>query len=197
MEVLSACPVVRDEVMRLWEEVKVGGERRLEAFERRVLWLRESSTEIFLHHRGVDVDKLVTFNDWDGFLTSLEAAFGEAKKVRRKFRIKPGDELCVVARTTITDEPRLPALHPEAVRWNEGAQRKKYLYIERELRWLTSDQPAGEYAFGGGHYYPRLENVGIELRSTKVGTRMDAVTKRWIARRRECASALAAASVAP
>jgi len=36
-EKYSTCPVVRDEVIRLWDEVTVGGVRRLVPFEQRVV----------------------------------------------------------------------------------------------------------------------------------------------------------------
>ena len=65
--------VVRTESMKLWVHVDVGNACQFVPFEKRILWLRESSTILRLVHDDVEVDEsLKQFSDHYGFLTSLE-----------------------------------------------------------------------------------------------------------------------------
>jgi hypothetical protein len=173
--------------MKLWEEVRVGGSRKLIPFERRILWIRESSTELTLVHRGAEIDRLATFNDWYGFLTSLENG-SEAKSFAKKYKIQSGDVLQISACCTITDTPHLPDESPDGLKWNETAQRKKYIALERDKHdWKTSDVPAGEYAFGDGQYYPRLESIEVAKLEGVLLPPLPASAKRWIEKQREAA----------
>ena len=58
----SLCPVVRDEVMKLFDRVEVNGKTMFIPFERRILWIRESEAKIMWRHDddlvGVESERL-------------------------------------------------------------------------------------------------------------------------------------------
>jgi hypothetical protein len=184
MQILTSCPVVRDEVTKLWMEVQVPGKRELFAFERRILWIRESSTKLVLQHRGAHVDDVVTFNDFYGFLTSLDH---DPSEYFKRFKILPGDALQLVATTTITDSPHLPDESDDALRWNADANRKKYLAIDRDKWWLTSNVSAGENCFVEP-WYPRLGAIEVaRLENVVLAPKLPANVKKWIQEQRAAA----------
>lgn len=90
----------------------------------------------------------MTFSDWYGFLTSLEAAIDECRRLARNYDLQPNDALHITQTTTIRDVPHLPVID----------SRKKYLPVDRDQRFATSDQPAGQYVGGSGPYYPWLRD---------------------------------------
>ena len=183
MQVLSCCPVVRTETMKLWTEVAVPGKRELFPFERTILWVRESSTELRLMHRGIEIASAGTYNDYYGFLTSLDCR--EGKDCFKRYGLKRGDTLQLVATTTITDEPLLEDTSRDAVDWNKTAQRKKYLAIDSSTWWFTSNEPAGKNCFGGP-WYPRLQPIEVaKLDNIVLGPGLPATAKKWVKEQRE------------
>lgn len=178
MQVLSCCPVVRKETMKLWIEIDVPGRRELVQFEREILWIRESSTELRLIHRGAEIAHAGSYNDFCGFLTSLENR--EGKDCFRRYKLKPGDTLQLVAACTITDTPHLEDKSPDAIEWNKEAQRKKYQAIGRDKWWFVSNEPAGKNAFGGP-WYPRLEEIEVaKLENIVLGPGLPEVARKWV-----------------
>lgn len=136
----SSCPIVRDELMTLWESVEAGGGTQLIQFQKRILWLRESETQIVLRWDGQDFKEKYTFNDWYGYLTSLEGAIGYdiAKAVEADVKIK--------------DIPVLEDDTREGKEWNarKGLKRQyRLIYCGHPdyRQWFTSDKRGeGQYA---------------------------------------------------
>jgi len=154
---LSSCPVIRDELMTLWERVEVARETKLFPFQQRILWLRESEAKVGLWHRGIHVLDWSTLNDWNGYLTSLEAAVRETPGIAKRYKLKRGDALSINIELTIKDVPVLPDLSPNGVEWNRDAFRKRYNYVPSYYNggkwWWLSDDPGDNR---------RLEPVAVD-----------------------------------
>lgn len=187
MQILSCCPVVRNETMTLWVEIDVPGRRELVPFEREILWIRESSTELRLVHRGAEIVQDGSYNDFYGFLTSLENR--EGKDLFRRYKIKRGDTLQLVATTTITDAPHLEDKSPDAVEWNKTVQRKKYQAIDRDKWWFTSNVSTEKDCFGNP-WYPRLQEIEVaKLENVVLGPALPAAAKKWVREQRAAVGA--------
>jgi hypothetical protein len=170
----SICHVVRDETMRLFERVEVGGRELMLAFEQRVLWLRESETKIMLRHDGQDVDERSTLSDFYGYLVGLEAAVMDAAAIAARFRIGFGDRLSVDLDLTITDRPVMVDESQEAkdaaARWKGETYRKSYLRVpgySSSKSWFLSDKK------DESGYIPTLESVKFLEKKSIYSTRRD------------------------
>ena len=151
--VWSFCPIVRDEVLSLYEHVVVGGVGRLEQFERRILWLRESEAEVTLYHKGLNIDRQCTLMDY-GLLSSLERAIqGEVPTVAKRLRIERGDALTVDVDVVIFEDPVMIDESPDGQKHNAKWDRKQYIAVPRD-KWYTSDQRIDPTCDWSG--YPRL-----------------------------------------
>lgn len=89
----SMCPVVRDEVLHLFERVEVGGKERFLPFDQRVLWIRKSETQIVLRWDGQTLDEKSTLNDFYGYLdlritdtAVLECTDSEAREDAERYK---------------------------------------------------------------------------------------------------------------
>jgi hypothetical protein len=141
---LSGCPIVRDEVLTLYERVEVMREQKFFPFEQRILWLRESEAKVTLSHRGVHIDDVQTLNDWSGYLTSIETAIKDTAKLAKHYKIKRGDALSIDIALKITDLPVVLDTSLEGERWNKDSWRKRYkcvpsYYNGGKWWWLSAD----------------------------------------------------------
>lgn len=126
----------------MFQRVNVAGQDKFVPFEQTILWLRESSTKIVLRHDDVEVNDGSTFNDFYGYLTSLEGAVkDEVKKNANHYRVGRGDRLSVdldieiIEVAVMLTESELPDA--------QNAYKNAYLQIEwHKCRWYTSDVPA-------------------------------------------------------
>lgn len=110
--VFSAAPVVAREKARLVRRVPGATpvEDRLELFEEELVWLRETEASLTLLHRGVEVKSLAAFNDYYGFLRSVDAALEAIPGFCGHYRITPDSELALQLDLIVTDSCVLPAL---------------------------------------------------------------------------------------
>lgn len=179
MKIYSTCPVVRTETMKLWQQVTVAGKSQMVSFEREIAWLRDSDTKITIEHRGVLVDTGPTLNDFGGgYLVSLEAAAGEAKRIARKLKIRRGDVLAIVANLAIVETPVMIDTSTEAISRNSRCASKQYQRVERD--WYTNTEFSPETG------WPRLESIEIEtLRVDITNGKLGVATKRWLEERRK------------
>jgi len=181
--IYSRCPVIRTERMTLWQQVQVAGATRMISFEREIIWLRESETEMVLEHRGEHVAGLCTLGDHGGFMTSLEIAVRESKRFREQYKIEPGDSLQITAIVIVKDRPVAADTSDEAANWNAGHEVKQYRYVEKD--WFTSEHFSKETGWS------RLEPVEVDsLRLNITDGKLGRAAK-WIAKMREKAAAVA------
>jgi len=103
------CPVVRDETIKLFERVAIGGKPRFFPFEQRVLWLRESDAKIVLRWDGEDLDDQCTLCDFYGYLTAFEEAIkNDGAKIVRAMKLTKEDRLSVDIHLKVIDHAVLP-----------------------------------------------------------------------------------------
>lgn len=178
----SSCPIVRAEVLSLFERVEVAGKYRMLPFENRILWLRQSEAKIVLrHHDGIEITTGATLNDWYGFLSSLKnGVTTEVAGIAQKLNIGKGDRLSVDVDLIITDTPVLPDESLEAKederRYKGQAYRKSYVnvpsYYNGGKYWHTSDVFDKD-----GALPPRLEAVTYLEREAMFSTARSGVCK--------------------
>lgn len=160
--VYSTCPVVRADDMTLFERVEVGGTQRFIPFDRRVLWLRQSEAPIVLRHRGRVIREESEFNDFYGYLTSVEAAIKDVWRMAKGWAIQAGDALSVDIDVTIYHSPVLPDNSQEAKTENATTCRKQYRAVGKD--WFMSAAPDED-----GHH-ARLTRQVVVARSTVYST---------------------------
>lgn len=151
-------PVVRTETLKLFEFVEAGGTHQLIQFEREIVWIRESTTQVMLRLDSFDVDESSTFTDFYGFLTSLTGAItDDVKRMANHWKLKQGERFAVELDTVITDLPLLPCNEKPFA----GRTAYRSLYGKR---WLTSDVPAKVWEDGIKEYASLKE---IEVANVK------------------------------
>jgi hypothetical protein len=161
---MDRSPISKIETLQLWQHAEVGGAIALVPFVREITWRRESETVCKLLHRGAEVDTLKTFNDFYGYLTSLESAAEYAPHDLKRMRIQKGDKLQIVAVTSIHECPY-------------------YGKKDAPREWYTSNTPLpcndDEFSV---RVYPRLEPKFIETCSIVLGPtkKLSAFARRWI-----------------
>lgn len=186
-ETFSTCPVVRTELMKLFERVTFGGDVRLLEFEKEILWLRESNTMVELWWDDTIISAHGTLNDWYGFLSSATTAVDEiTANLVHKLKLEQSDRLAVVSTVLIMDTPVLRATSQEAIAWNLRAQRKKYLSIYGQP-WFTSDKT--ENADGVFVGLPSLKPIAVPNGKFIYSTRNPdrAALNAWIAEHKKAA----------
>jgi hypothetical protein len=194
----SICPVIRDEEMRLFERFVVGDTFQFLPFTKRILWLRESETKIVLRHDENVLSNRSTLNDFYGYLTSLEEAVKDAKRLANEFAIGVGDRLSVDLFLQISEIPVMEDASKNDFAGAKNAYGKQWLsvpsYGNGQRWWYLSDQPDTENCL------PRLESV-IVLEALVYSTRrhqtgkMPKALTAWIEAERK--SALAKNKIAP
>lgn len=145
----SRGPVIKRETMQLFERATIAGQLQFVPFEREILWVRESSAKVYLRHRGVEISPLATFNDFYGYLTSVQHAVLEAPRYHEQFKIQQDDALTIEIELSVCDRPLLEDTSPAGVEHNRQWARRQYLASDHG--WYTSDQPRDDGR------YPRLE----------------------------------------
>ncbi|HEX8915979.1 MAG TPA: hypothetical protein VF796_26770 [Humisphaera sp.] len=141
----SQCPVVRRGPLALREPVTVGGEYRLLPFEREVLWLRETRSEIRLAHRGVTIDEQGARNDFYGLCSSVREAVTDCVAYAGRAKIDATATLDVVVDVRVLETPVLADASAEAVEENErrrarGSAVVRYRSVP-DRAWYVGDEP--------------------------------------------------------
>lgn len=180
--IYSRGPVIRTERLTLWEQVQVAGATRMISFDRDIVWLRQSETQMVLEHRGAEVASLCTLSDFYGFLSCLEHSCKEAKRFREQYKIKSGDALKIMALTTVADRPVVADTSDEAVNRNATSEVKQYRWVDRD--WFTSEHFSKETGWS------RLEPVEVDsLRVDVTDGKLGTATQLWIEKMRNGVSA--------
>lgn len=111
----SSCPIARRSHETFVEWSTIGGERRRFEFNREVLWLQESESQIRFVHGGQVLKECSTYNDYYGYLTSADSLDKEAVREAQAYGITRQSTLVleVVARVFQTPviETEEAALH--------------------------------------------------------------------------------------
>lgn len=169
---MTSCPIVRDETVRLFERIEVGGKTQFVPFEQRVLWLRRSETTLRLVHKGNVVKDCAGLNDFYGFLTSIESVPGDdGPRLINAYGLDGESPLTLEADVVITDSPVLCLRDGEDRYYDEykGKVGWKQPYAEVPSYhnggkwWYTSDQPKDPADPHSGR--PALEPITFEVRS--------------------------------
>jgi len=146
--ITTSCPIIRDEVMALFERVEVNGSTQFIPFEQRILWLRQSETKVTLEHRGVQVKEVCDLNDYYGYLSSiLSVPKDEGERLATALKLDASTDLVASASVQIKDTPVLIELSNDAF-GSEYRGKKGYRQTYRQVPsyyngkkwWYTSDQ---------------------------------------------------------
>lgn len=117
----SAAPVVHRETAPLIRRTAdpVAETVRLAPFEANLLWLRDTEASLRLVHRGAMVKELATYNDYYGFLRSVDGALEDAPGLCDSYRVTSDSELALQLDLVVIDTCVLPALEEKA--WGHKA----------------------------------------------------------------------------
>jgi hypothetical protein len=170
----TRCPIVRAEERTLYQRIEVAGQYQFVSFRKKILWLRESESQIMIRHEGILIDDGSTTSDWYGYLTSVEGAFADIQKMAPKLRITPDDKLTLDIDLRIYEDPVLEPTSPDDIKNNLDPTKMK-TWGQTPSRgsaglWFTSDQrtdPTEEWS-----PYPVLDRIHFLPRSTVYRTKM-------------------------
>ncbi|MFY0990917.1 hypothetical protein [Halomonas sp. C05BenzN] len=117
----TAAPVVHRETAPLIRRTAdpVAETVRLEPFEATLVWLRDTEATLRLVHRGATVKELATYNDYYGFLRSVDGALEDAPGLCDSYRVTSDSELALQLDLVVIDTCVLPALEEKA--WGHKA----------------------------------------------------------------------------
>jgi hypothetical protein len=144
----TGSPVIERTVETFVEHVAVGGENRRVEFEKTIVWLLESSTQILFRHGGRVLKEGGTYNDWYGVLKSINGAMEDAAVSAAAYDVSTQSSLEIVLVSKVMHTPAFEP--PDAVAENASRAdnyRKRYAYVpigwrqermeDGEMRWPT------------------------------------------------------------
>jgi hypothetical protein len=105
MAIQTKGPIYKISDEDLLQFVEVGGERQPIGFSKKVVWVAESHTELEYHHGDKLLKKCAYYNDYYGFLTSIDHKV--AKEFAESFGITRESSLILVSRTVVELTPYL------------------------------------------------------------------------------------------
>jgi hypothetical protein len=159
----SSCPVVRKGTMRLFESATVDGKSRYFPIEKDILWLRQSEAAIKFMHGGACIREHSTMTDFYGFLTSIEGALEDIKKMAPRIKLDAASTLSMEIEMILQEVPVREDLSKDGVDHNSRYRRRQYLsvpnYHNGNKYWYLEDCTG---RVDGP--FPRLEPVEIEKR---------------------------------
>ncbi|PXX95954.1 hypothetical protein [Halomonas sp. LBP4] len=117
----SAAPVVHRETAHLIRRTAdpVAETVCLEPFGESLLWLRETEATLLLVHRGATVKELATYNDYYGFLRSVDGALEDVPGLCHSYRVTSDSELALQLDLVVIDTCVKPAIEEKA--WGHKA----------------------------------------------------------------------------
>ena len=109
----TACKETKRETMMLTRKADITGTGAYQdvSFEHEIAWVRKSEGKARMLHGGVELQDLVTCNDFYGYLTSLtreDAAIGYAEDTCETYSVTTESSLEVEVIATIFDVPLIP-----------------------------------------------------------------------------------------
>jgi hypothetical protein len=105
MAIQTKGPIYKISDEDLLQFVSVGGERQPISFSKKVVWVAESTTELEYHHGDKILKKGTSYNDYYGFLTSIDDK--AASDFAESFGITHESSLILVCRTIVELTPYL------------------------------------------------------------------------------------------
>lgn len=135
--VYYACGPFRVENKTLRQRVTIGGVSETVPFVAKIYWNKTSESVIEFHHGGIKLDERSTYNDYYGFMTSVEEAKSQAKRFATRFSVTPESSLSIVVRTTVREVPYIRTARCEMSDLNDDKIRHQVEGIPAD--WLDGD----------------------------------------------------------
>lgn len=101
MSFYTSCPVVKRSVQTLHQWVDVGCERKKIDFDKEIIWLIESESQLLFRHGGMVLHEGSTTNDYYGYLTSTNIAGPSPAEIAAGFSITNSSSLELVVLTSV------------------------------------------------------------------------------------------------
>lgn len=155
----TRCPVVRRNVETFHQSLTVGGEHKMQSFERPVLWVQESSTDVVYLHGGKVLKKGEDYSDYYGYLTSFRNRDDDHDKTSsaNHFDINQDSTLEMQLITRIMQMPMIETDDDRTFNARAAEQDKKTRQFTRIPDDWRKEMPCEHSPTG--KYYPRLEPV--------------------------------------
>jgi hypothetical protein len=139
----TAARVVDSTNQNFVQHTFVGGEQVRNEFSKTILWLQETETQVMFVHGGNVLREGSTYNDFYGYMTSIEAANDEIVRLQKHFGITDESTITLLLTTKVF---RLPALETDETRAENSRRpenyKKAYASVPRE--WLVETVCDGE-----------------------------------------------------
>ena len=104
----SSCPVVKRSSETFVQYVNIGGQRTRHEFIKPIVWLQESEATIQYLHGGQKINVASsTYNDYYGYLTSVEGVQTDFSKIATLFAITTESSLELVIKATVFLRPAI------------------------------------------------------------------------------------------
>lgn len=139
-KVLSCSPIFKSEEAELVEYVVANHHPVLIPFTRKIMWIRESESTVSFWHAGKEIKSSSTFNDFYGYLTSIDSAIKDAKKLAKVYSVNEDSTLEIRVELTVYEKPVVEDASNEACEWNKEANRKTYLQVLPNSFWFRNNQ---------------------------------------------------------
>ncbi|HHH9441288.1 TPA: hypothetical protein ACP32N_003225 [Pseudomonas aeruginosa] len=104
-QIRTACPVAERTLETFVQSVNIAGERQRVEFQREVVWLLESETELQFVHGGEVVSNGACANDWYGLYSSLDPEDIGALSAATRFKVDALSSLEIQLVTTVFLNP--------------------------------------------------------------------------------------------
>lgn len=142
----TKAPIVLIEQAELAAHLDVSGlgDFQIVPFERQIFWIREAQALVRWVRNGKVLRTGPAFNDYRGYLSSVEGAVDAALALMREEGISPSSEVALEVVLTVTDTPAVIDLSPQA---------REYASLWKDqLAYLPIEQPGGgrRIAYAGG-----------------------------------------------
>lgn len=155
----TRCPVVRRNVETFHQSSTIGGEHKMQAFERPVLWVQESSTQVVYLHGGKILMKGEDYSDYFGYLTSFRNRDDDYDKTSSAshYDITQDSTLEMQLITRIVQVPMIETNDDRAYNARAAEQDKLTRQFSRIPEEWRKEMPCEDSPTR--KYYPRLEPV--------------------------------------
>jgi hypothetical protein len=138
MAIQTKGPIYKISDEDLLQFVEVGGERHPIGFSKKVVWVAESHTELEYHHGDKLLKKGSCYNDYYGFLTSMDDK--AARDFAESFGITCESSLILVCRTVVELTPYLETEQHKAYNADKRPGQTRH-FDQAPNEWLQRNVP--------------------------------------------------------
>ena len=135
----TSCPIVKREIQTFSQSVNVGGESKRIEFEKEIVWIQESESQLLYKHGEKVIKEGSTDSDYYGYLTSPTIDRPTPAEQAKYYSITTESSLELVVMTTVLMRPAIENSEDAAVNKNNTLNNYKVQLSEVPSNWMKAD----------------------------------------------------------